>query len=85
MIVRPPADVRRRTRPGDTRRSDCSPGTSNVAVALPAGGTGSTNEPRPGDVVMWDNTGTLHRARPYPLDSGRLMHRTKLAGEEPFA
>ena len=38
-----------------------------------------------GDVVMWDNTGTLHRARPYPLDSGRLMHRTKLAGEEPFA
>lgn len=37
-----------------------------------------------GDVVMWDNTGTLHRARPYPLDSGRLMHRTKLAGEEPF-
>jgi alpha-ketoglutarate-dependent taurine dioxygenase len=38
-----------------------------------------------GDVVMWDNTGTLHRARPYPLDSGRLMHRTKVAGEEPFA
>lgn len=39
----------------------------------------------PGDVVMWDNTGTLHRATPYPLDSGRLMARTKLAGEEPFA
>ena len=38
--------------PGDTRRSDCSPGTSNVAVALPAGGTGSTKEPRPGEVVM---------------------------------
>ena len=38
-----------------------------------------------GDVVMWDNTGTLHRARPYPLDSGRMMHRTKLAGEEPFS
>ena len=38
-----------------------------------------------GDVVMWDNTGTLHRATPYPLDSGRLMARTKLAGEEPFA
>ncbi len=39
----------------------------------------------PGDMVMWDNTGTLHRATPYPLDSGREMHRTKLEGEEPIA
>jgi alpha-ketoglutarate-dependent taurine dioxygenase len=38
-----------------------------------------------GDVVMWDNTGTLHRATPYPAESGRRMARTKLAGEEPFA
>jgi alpha-ketoglutarate-dependent taurine dioxygenase len=38
-----------------------------------------------GDAVMWDNTGTLHRAMPYPLDSGRMMHRTKLEGEEPLA
>ena len=38
-----------------------------------------------GDLVIWDNTGTMHRALPYPLDSGRLMHRTKLHGEEPFA
>ena len=38
-----------------------------------------------GDLVMWDNTGTMHRALPYPLDSGRMLHRTKLAGEEPFA
>jgi alpha-ketoglutarate-dependent taurine dioxygenase len=38
-----------------------------------------------GDLVMWDNTGTLHRAMPYPWDSGRLMHRTALAGEEAFA
>jgi len=37
-----------------------------------------------GDAVLWDNTGTLHRATPYPADSGRLMRRTKLAGEEPF-
>jgi alpha-ketoglutarate-dependent taurine dioxygenase len=36
-----------------------------------------------GDAVMWDNTGTLHRAMPYSLDSGRMMHRTKLKGEEP--
>lgn len=37
-----------------------------------------------GDLVIWDNTGTLHRALPYDFASGRLMHRTKLAGEEPF-
>jgi alpha-ketoglutarate-dependent taurine dioxygenase len=38
-----------------------------------------------GDLVMWDNTGTMHRARPYDPDSGRMLARTKLAGEEPFA
>ncbi len=37
-----------------------------------------------GDMVMWDNTGTMHRATPYDPSSGRLMHRTKLEGEEPF-
>ena len=37
-----------------------------------------------GDLVMWDNTGTMHRALPYPLDSGRMMHRTKLQGDESF-
>ena len=35
-----------------------------------------------GDAVIWDNTGTLHRATPYPADAGRTMRRTKLAGEE---
>lgn len=35
-----------------------------------------------GDLLMWDNTGTMHRALPYAADSGRLMHRTVLAGEE---
>lgn len=38
-----------------------------------------------GDLVVWDNTGTLHRATPYPLDSERVMHRTKLQGEESLA
>jgi len=38
-----------------------------------------------GDAVMWDNTGTMHRATPYALDCGRMLHRTKLEGEEPFA
>jgi alpha-ketoglutarate-dependent taurine dioxygenase len=38
-----------------------------------------------GDLVMWDNTGTMHKATPYDPDSGRILHRTKLEGEEPFA
>jgi alpha-ketoglutarate-dependent taurine dioxygenase len=38
----------------------------------------------PGDLLMWDNTGTMHRVLEYPADSGRLMHRTILAGEEPL-
>lgn len=37
-----------------------------------------------GDLLIWDNTGTMHRALPYAADSGRLMHRTILAGEEPL-
>jgi alpha-ketoglutarate-dependent taurine dioxygenase len=37
-----------------------------------------------GDLVVWDNCGTMHRVEAYPDDSGRLMHRTTLAGEEPI-
>lgn len=40
---------------------------------------------RTGDLVMWDNTGMLHRAMPFEPTSVRLMHRTTLAGEEPVA
>jgi alpha-ketoglutarate-dependent taurine dioxygenase len=37
------------------------------------------------DLLIWNNTGTMHRALPYAFDSGRLMHRTILAGEEPLS
>ena len=37
-----------------------------------------------GDTVMWNNTGTMHRARPYDIKAGRLMHRTTVLGDEPF-
>lgn len=37
-----------------------------------------------GDLVIWDNTGTMHRAEEYDPTCGRLMVRTKLQGEEPF-
>ena len=38
-----------------------------------------------GDFLLWDNTGTMHRADTYALSSKRLMHRTTLHGEEPVS
>jgi alpha-ketoglutarate-dependent taurine dioxygenase len=35
-----------------------------------------------GDLVIWDNTGVLHRALPYDASSPRDMHRTTLYGKE---
>jgi alpha-ketoglutarate-dependent taurine dioxygenase len=40
---------------------------------------------RRGDLVMWDNTGMLHRALPFEPKSRRLLHRTTLVGEEAVA
>ena len=44
-----------------------------------------THDWRVGDLVMWDNTGMLHRALPYDPASQRTLHRTTLVGEEAFA
>jgi alpha-ketoglutarate-dependent taurine dioxygenase len=38
-----------------------------------------------GDLVVWDNCGTMHRVIPYDPASGRMMHRTTLFGVEPIA
>lgn len=38
-----------------------------------------------GDLVIWDNTGCMHRVLAYPASSGRMMHRTTLVGEEAIA
>jgi alpha-ketoglutarate-dependent taurine dioxygenase len=40
---------------------------------------------RTGDLVIWDNTGMLHRALPFDPTSVRLMHRTTLVGVEPVS
>ena len=40
---------------------------------------------RMGDLVVWDNTGTMHRVRPFDPNSGRRLHRVTLVGEEPVA
>jgi alpha-ketoglutarate-dependent 2,4-dichlorophenoxyacetate dioxygenase len=36
---------------------------------------------RVGDLVMWDNQRTMHRARPFPHNEPRDMRRTTLVGE----
>jgi alpha-ketoglutarate-dependent taurine dioxygenase len=41
-----------------------------------------THDWQVGDVVIWDNTGMLHRALPYDPSSERTMHRTTIAGDE---
>lgn len=38
-----------------------------------------------GDFVIWDNTGAMHRAIPYDKSTGRMMHRTSIAGSETVA
>jgi alpha-ketoglutarate-dependent taurine dioxygenase len=43
------------------------------------------HEWRTGDVLIWDNTGVLHRALPYDKSCGRRLHRVTLVGEEPLA
>jgi alpha-ketoglutarate-dependent taurine dioxygenase len=37
-----------------------------------------------GDLVVWDNTGVMHRVRPYDASSAREMHRTTMSGDEPI-
>lgn len=39
---------------------------------------------RLGDILIWDNTGTMHRVLPFDAESGRRMHRYTLDGEEPI-
>lgn len=43
-----------------------------------------THDWRVGDVLIWDNTGTMHRVVPFDLGCGRSLNRVKLAGEEPI-
>jgi alpha-ketoglutarate-dependent taurine dioxygenase len=37
-----------------------------------------------GDLVIWDNTGVMHRVEPYDPSSAREMHRTTMSGDEPI-
>lgn len=42
-----------------------------------------THEWQVGDLVIWDNRQTMHRARPFPYEEKRDMRRTTLAGDGP--
>jgi alpha-ketoglutarate-dependent taurine dioxygenase len=44
-----------------------------------------THEWQVNDVVIWDNTGILHRALPYDPSSERTLHRTTIAGDEAWS
>lgn len=37
---------------------------------------------RENDLVIWNNTGTMHRARPFDPSCGRLLHRFTIDGDE---
>jgi alpha-ketoglutarate-dependent taurine dioxygenase len=37
------------------------------------------------DMLMWNNTGTMHRATPFDRNCGRRLHRTTQAGVESLA
>ena len=41
------------------------------------------HEWREGDLVIWDNRQTMHRARPFPADEPRNLRRTTIAGAAP--
>ena len=40
---------------------------------------------RMGDLLIWDNSGTMHRGLPYDPGTGRRLHRVTLLGEESLA
>lgn len=44
-----------------------------------------THQWRMGDVLIWDNTGTMHRVLPFDKSCGRRLHRVTLTGEESLA
>ena len=41
-----------------------------------------SHEWQDGDFVVWNNCGVMHRVVPYEEDSGRMMHRTSIAGAD---
>jgi alpha-ketoglutarate-dependent taurine dioxygenase len=35
-----------------------------------------------GDLLIWDNSGTMHRVDEYPIEDGRMLHRTTIEAKE---
>ena len=44
-----------------------------------------THKWQPGDVLIWDNRSSMHKANPFDEKNGRrLMHRTTICGDRPY-
>lgn len=41
-----------------------------------------SHEWKVGDLLIWDNSGTMHRVDEYPIEDGRMLHRTTIEAKE---
>lgn len=41
-----------------------------------------SHEWKVGDLLIWDNSGTMHRVDEYPVEDGRMLHRTTIEAKE---
>ncbi len=41
-----------------------------------------SHEWKVGDLLIWDNSGTMHRVDEYPVEDGRMLHRTTIDARE---
>src|SRR3954454_12142163 len=53
-----------------------------LMAAATAPGSHYVHRWRSGDVVMWDNRGTMHRGRPWPANEPRTIVRTTISATE---
>jgi alpha-ketoglutarate-dependent taurine dioxygenase len=37
---------------------------------------------RMGDLLLWHNTGSMHRVLPFDMECGRRLHRVTIVGDE---
>ena len=63
-------------------RTTYDAGMTTYAAGIEYLAVGDVNGDGMPDLVVWDNCGALHRVLPYATDSGRMMHRTSVAGVE---
>ena len=80
QVARARRHDRERRRHG--RRTRAAPSSTTCSARATAPDRVYRHEWAVGDLVIWDNTGVLHRALRYDATSPRDMHRTTLYGKE---